>query len=177
MKSMAIVNYTEQYMIFENGDVKSRINNNILTPRKNSNGYLIVTLGKKQLSVHRLVAIHFIANPYNLTQVNHKDGDKGNNHVTNLEWCTAERNANHALEIGLRAGFVNYDTKLALMHRAIKGELIADLVKELPDTHPNTLSRMLRVTAKKEGKEAEWKAAMKIRRRNAAIRQLEKINN
>ena len=177
MKGMAIHKYTKQYLIFENGTIKSLINSNILSPRKNKNGYLIVTLYGKQLSVHRLVAEHFIPNPYKLAQVNHLDGNKEHNDVTNLEWCTAERNAQHALEIGLRPGFIPYPTKMALMYRAINGELIADLAREFPNTHPNTLSRMLRVTAKKEKMEFKWKEAMKIRRKNVAIRNLEKINN
>lgn len=177
MKSMPIHNYIEQYHVCENGDIKSLVNNNILKPRKNPNGYLIVCLGKEQLSVHRIVVRHFIPNPYELPQVNHKDGNKENNHVSNLEWCSPEENINHALRTNLRSGFVSYDTKLSLMHRAIQGELIADLALELDNTHPNTLSRMLRVTAKKENLERQWKKAMKIRRRNVAIRNLEKVNN
>jgi len=173
---MAIVKYTKQYLIFENGIVKSLVNDNLLKPRKNANGYMIVKLGMEQLSVHRIVAKHFIANPYELVQVNHKDGNKENNHVINLEWCTAERNAQHALETGLRSGFVPYETKLALLDRVLAGEIIADIAAELPDTHPNTLTRMLRVTATKEGRSIEWTEAMKRRRKDAAIRNLAKIN-
>lgn len=62
-------------------------------------GYLYVVLSKncisKKFSVHRLVATTFIENPDNLPQVNHKDEDKTNNRVDNLEWCTAEYNINY----------------------------------------------------------------------------------
>ena len=51
--------------------------------------------------VHRLIAITFIPNPNNLSCVNHKDGNKQNNHVSNLEWCTVEYNNKHALKTGL----------------------------------------------------------------------------
>lgn len=63
----------------------------ILAQSKNSKGYRQVQLnshGKFQsFRIHRLVAEAFIPNPKNLPQVNHKDEDKGNNHVNNLEWC------------------------------------------------------------------------------------------
>jgi len=70
------------------------------------NGYLQVGLRKngtrKYLSVHRLVALHFIDNPENKTQVNHIDCNKQNNHVSNLEWVSSKENLLHARKHGLR---------------------------------------------------------------------------
>lgn len=72
---------------------------------KNVSGYLTVDLCKekrhKKFLVHRLVALHFIPNPGMLDQVNHIDGNKTNNRVENLEWCTQIENARHAVETGL----------------------------------------------------------------------------
>ena len=66
---------------------------------KDSNGYFYVNLSKdgvnKHASVHRLVALAFIPNLNNLPQVNHKDENKENNRIDNLEWCTHEYNQNY----------------------------------------------------------------------------------
>ncbi len=70
----------------------------ILKPRIEKHGYLRVTLYKNkiplQLLVHRLVASVFISNPNNLPQVNHKDKNKQNNCIDNLEWCSSLYNLN-----------------------------------------------------------------------------------
>ena len=71
----------------------------ILTPRLDGKGYEMVALYKegkaRNTKVHRLVAQAFIPNPNNYPQVNHKDEDKTNNNVDNLEWCTNEYNHNY----------------------------------------------------------------------------------
>lgn len=73
----------------------------------------------EKILVHVLVAKTFIENPNNFPQVNHKDGNTGNAHVENLEWCTQEYNAHHAIENGLMIGWTiqeieNIQTMLAL---------------------------------------------------------------
>jgi len=67
--------------------------------QKDNGGYLFVIFSKngekKQINTHRIIAMTFILNPNNLPQVNHKDENKTNNCVENLEWCNSKYNANY----------------------------------------------------------------------------------
>lgn len=101
-----IEGYEGLYQISNLGSVKSLGNGNsnnskekILKPTKDKKGYLTVDLykqGKRKIyKVHRLVAQAFISNPNNLPQVNHRDEDKTNNAVENLEFCDAKYNINY----------------------------------------------------------------------------------
>lgn len=72
---------------------------------RNHQGYYQVRLGGrkgKTIVLHRLLAEAFVPNPNSLKVVNHKDGDKGNCSITNLEWCTSSDNNRHAFETGLK---------------------------------------------------------------------------
>lgn len=69
----------------------------------NSSHYLSVVLCGKKKYVHRLVAEAYIHNPNNLDTVNHKDGDKLNCSINNLEWCSSSENQKHAWDTGLRS--------------------------------------------------------------------------
>lgn len=77
----------------------------VLKPQVDNKGYhrIRVTVEREKMSykVHREIAKAFIPNPNNLPQVNHKDGNKSNNSVDNLEWITNRDNAHHAIENGL----------------------------------------------------------------------------
>lgn len=94
------------YDVSDCGDVRNNETGRILKPQRTPAGYLHVTLcdsdGHHQLKVHRLVAKTFLDNPENYPQVNHRDGDKSNNRVDNLEWCTQSENMKHAYETGLQ---------------------------------------------------------------------------
>ena len=98
------------YMVSDNGCVMNTRTGHILKGKatgkgyKEGKGYLSVCLDKKYYKIHRLVAQAFIPNPDNKPQVNHIDGDKKNNRVDNLEWCTNQENKKHyfSLEDGKR---------------------------------------------------------------------------
>lgn len=68
--------------------------------------YYMVRLRKngesKQFKIHRLLALHFIDNPDSKPHINHIDGNKKNNSLSNLEWCTASENMQHAYDNGLK---------------------------------------------------------------------------
>ena len=102
MKSRRFYNY----IIFENGDVLSLLSGKYITKRIGTRGYSMINLcinGKcKTFAFHRIMAELFIPNPNNLPQINHKDGNKLNNSLDNLEWITASGNNMHALKTGLR---------------------------------------------------------------------------
>lgn len=102
-----IEGFNGDYLISNLGRVKSLKNNkeSILKPFKSGGGYYKVALSKNKMSktlyIHRLVAKAFIQNPENKPEINHIDGCKTNNQVTNLEWITHKQNIQHAYNAGL----------------------------------------------------------------------------
>jgi len=105
-----------EYMVSEDGQIYSLKTNKILKQSKNRTGYFKLNLwNSRQITVfpHRLVGKAFIDNPNNYPQINHLDGVKTNNKVSNLEWCTHKMNLQHAAAIGLiRRGEENGQSKL-----------------------------------------------------------------
>jgi hypothetical protein len=86
------------YQISTFGNVKNIITNKLLKPSKKGGYYNISLVNfycKKSFKVHRLVAIAFIPNPINKPEVNHKDKNKKNNHIDNLDWMTRKENNIH----------------------------------------------------------------------------------
>lgn len=90
------------YKINIKGEIFSTRFQRMLNPTTSkTSGYVLVAFYRKFVSLHRLLASHFIPNPMNYKLVNHKDGNKANNDIENLEWCSHSQNTQHAHDNGL----------------------------------------------------------------------------
>lgn len=105
----------------------------IMSPNDNGCGYLKVCIftdtgEKSERYIHRLVAEAFLDNPNDLPQVNHKDGNKQNNHIHNLEWVSRSENIIHAIEkLNFKPNTVNLHPKSPVVQLDMKtGETIAE---------------------------------------------------
>lgn len=93
-----IKGYEGKYAVTSCGKVWSYKSQKFLKPFTDKDGYLLITLynGKaKTFTVHRLVALAYIPNAENKPQINHKDENRQNNSINNLEWVTAKENINY----------------------------------------------------------------------------------
>jgi len=124
----------EKYIINQKGDVKSlaRRKTVLLKKLKYSNGYHSYSLGIGHIGVHRLVANAFLPNPNNYPIVNHKDGNKQNNCVSNLEWCSYSINNKHAFDFGL-----NKALQGSKRHTSTINEECVYLIRFLSDVKKN----------------------------------------
>jgi len=96
----------------------------------------------KNITVHRALAINFIKNPESKRCVNHKDGDKLNNVLENLEWCTHKENTRHAFETGLMVGHVGEKNRWAKLMETD----VAEIKKLLLTRSPKVISVMFGVS-------------------------------
>ena len=104
-KGYVVVASAPSYIINRDGVIKRLVDNKIVTPYKVDSGYVKVELkvGDKWVDkfLHVLQAEAFLKNPKKLKVVNHKDGDKSNHSLSNLEWVSVKGNSDHAIGTGL----------------------------------------------------------------------------
>jgi hypothetical protein len=128
--------FGEQYFVSNTGKIKSK-DERILKPYLAKNGYYFITLyfesNKRTLLVHRVLALTFLPNPENKQMVNHIDGCKTNNNLSNLEWCTPKENSQHAWAAGLmensRQKAAIRMSNIGLKYKEQNGQRLKDLNK------------------------------------------------
>jgi len=121
------------YNVTEDGQISSvprngtRRGGRTLSHSTDSYGYSVVKFRNKNKvltkKVHRIVAEAFLPNPENKPQVNHEDGDKKNNHISNLRWVTASENIRHAKDNGLQCECPN---RVSVQQYTLDGEYVAE---------------------------------------------------
>ena len=121
-----VVGYEGLYAVTSCGKVWSYRNKRFLKLRFQTDGYLYVSLCKdgkiKNYLIHRLVAMAYIPNPENLPQINHKDENKTNNCLQNLEWCDNSYNINY----GTRNKKVSNSKKIPILQYDLDGNFIRE---------------------------------------------------
>lgn len=147
-----VISGYSMYSVGSDGSIKNNKTGRILK-QTNNQGYWMISIKndfkiRVTLQVHRIVAFAFTPNPMNKPLVNHRDCDKGNNNVVNLEWSTLSENIRHAFDNGLcqnhkencrRMGLKNW--RKAVMSKA----------KKVIDTETNTVFDSIVECANKNG--------------------------
>lgn len=126
----------DDYFVSDEGCVYSTKSGSLkkLAPHKSNNGYLLIGLhqnGYYTKTVHRLVAEAFIPNPLKKNQINHKNGNKEDNSVCNLEYCTPSENQKHRYNVlKQKSHLYGKRGKFSLRHRIIQQIKDGKVIKE-----------------------------------------------
>ena len=157
------------YTISQEGVVTNITTNHVKKTWLCKNGYYYIDLQhqgyKTKVPLHRLIALHFIENPENKRTVNHKDGNKTNNSISNLEWATDAENMQHAYSTNLNSQkhHLKVSSDLAdelFLTRIMKGTTITALAKEL-ELGLTQLSYRIKESAIRLNMEIEYAAELK----------------
>lgn len=143
-----------EFVVSNQGNIIGRKPDTLMTCYKNKKGYLKLNIwqhGKRKgVFLHRVVAKTFIPNPKGFPQVNHIDGNKENNAVSNLEWCDDSRNLTHAHKLGLRSSEGNrngnaklHDWDVKAMRESYKMGVPTKTLAQLFGVHQTTVQRAI----------------------------------
>lgn len=152
-----IPGYEGAYLISSRGRVKSlkrkgKTKNIILKTatskgKKRKEGYHTVALSMGGISsthfIHRIVAKVFLKKPKGIWQINHKDGNKLNNSVENLEWCTCKKNILHATKSGLRYAKLTSDKVEEIKNKYSKGNQSQGAIAKEYGVNQSVISRII----------------------------------
>lgn len=156
------------YIVRDDGLIYSRYVGHPLNPAVGKRGYKVMQVRLPdgqylQRYVHQVVAETFIPNPDNKPHINHIDGDKLNNRVDNLEWCTNAENRKHSVEIGTHShGEKHTSAKLtekdviSICERLQSGESTGKILENYPVTRGTLLNIRARRTWKHVSKNYRW---------------------
>jgi DNA-binding NarL/FixJ family response regulator len=142
----------KDYFVSSHGRVKG-MRRRIMRLAVSHKGYLVCRIPNRKYSqpLSRVVAKAFIANPHNKPQVNHKDGNKQNNCVSNLEWNTCKENIQHAIKNRLRSNSINLknnamfdEVQVKVIKQAIKEGYSNKIISEYFRCSHSTISKIKR---------------------------------
>lgn len=127
-KWLPIKGYEGRYEVSDYGRVRSLFKEIVMQQYKHYKGHMFLSLydheyGRKKYFVHRLVAMTFISNPENKECVNHKDENKQNNNVSNLEWMTSGENTRYSLPSRMMKRKIKMNTPVGMAMYG-EGEII-----------------------------------------------------
>ena len=132
MEEWKIIKEATNYEVSNTGKIRNSITKKILKGRMTKNGYEQVSLKMKDTNgfrnqyIHRLVAQYWVENPLLKKEVNHKDGNKNNNHYLNLEWVTPSENSLHRVHFlknipkGKKIGQYNKNNELIQIFNSVE---------------------------------------------------------
>jgi hypothetical protein len=145
-----VIGYEDLFLISDHGNLFSLRTNKILTSSISKTGYVLIStkIGgrngtNKCFRLHREVAKCFVENVNNFIEVNHIDGNKINNHYSNLEWVTPKENMQHALRNGLMEHNIVSKKKASYNSRALLEEDVEYIRKNYIKSDKNFGSRAL----------------------------------
>lgn len=127
----------DNYECSTEGRIRNKKTGRILKTQVNHNGYKTLTLyqnkSAKNERVHRIVAGTFIDGKHYGKDVNHIDGNKLNNRVDNLEWCTRKDNVRHSMDIGIKPlnNFGNETNKIRIVETGVVYDSINDCARDI----------------------------------------------
>lgn len=114
------VKYDDNYEVSYDGHIRNSRTKRILHEYVGKDGYLRTQFAGKTRLIHRTVANVYLENPNGLPEVNHVDGNKLNNSVDNLEWCSRNDNLKHAYDKGLRTAKGSKNARAKLTEKDVK---------------------------------------------------------